>query len=95
MLALRARAPNRRRVVAEADVCRAPIAIACVLRRAPAREGVRHPRPADHVRHPAEVPRARRAAAHVGKFYFRPPGGESWCDVILRLRSLIEMITRE
>ena len=33
--------------------------------------------------------------AHVGKFYFRPPGGESWCDVILRLRSLQEMITRE
>ncbi|WP_093380217.1 histidine phosphatase family protein [Variovorax sp. OV329] len=33
--------------------------------------------------------------AHVGKFYFRPPGGESWCDVILRLRSLLEMITRE
>src|SRR4029453_11107747 len=32
---------------------------------------------------------------HVGKFYFRPPGGESWCDVILRLRSAIEMITRE
>lgn len=32
---------------------------------------------------------------HVGKFYFRPPGGESWCDVILRLRSLLEMITRE
>lgn len=33
--------------------------------------------------------------SHVGKFYFRPPGGESWCDVILRLRSLLEMITRE
>ena len=32
---------------------------------------------------------------HVGKFYFRPPGGESWCDVILRLRSVTEMITRE
>ena len=32
---------------------------------------------------------------HVGKFYFRPPGGESWCDVILRLRSVVEMITRE
>ena len=31
----------------------------------------------------------------MGKFYFRPPGGESWCDVILRLRSLTEMITRE
>ncbi|MCY0916063.1 histidine phosphatase family protein [Massilia antarctica] len=32
---------------------------------------------------------------HVGKFYFRPPGGESWCDVILRLRSIIDTITRE
>jgi broad specificity phosphatase PhoE len=32
---------------------------------------------------------------HVGKFYFRPPGGESWCDVILRLRSALEMVTRE
>jgi broad specificity phosphatase PhoE len=32
---------------------------------------------------------------HVGKFYFRPPGGESWCDVILRLRSVIEMLARE
>ena len=31
----------------------------------------------------------------VGKFYFRPPGGESWCDVILRLRSLLELLTRE
>src|SRR5678816_2700562 len=33
--------------------------------------------------------------AHVGKFYFRPPGGESWCDVILRLRSVLDTITRE
>ena len=33
--------------------------------------------------------------SHVGKFYFRPPGGESWCDVILRLRSVVEMATRE
>lgn len=32
---------------------------------------------------------------NVGKFYFRPPGGESWCDVILRLRSLLEMVSRE
>jgi broad specificity phosphatase PhoE len=32
---------------------------------------------------------------HVGKFYFRPPGGESWCDVILRLRSVIDTITRD
>jgi broad specificity phosphatase PhoE len=33
--------------------------------------------------------------AHVGKFYFRPPGGESWCDVILRLRSVVDTISRE
>ena len=32
---------------------------------------------------------------HVGKFYFRPPGGESWCDVILRLRSVLDTFTRE
>jgi len=31
----------------------------------------------------------------LGKFYFRPPGGESWCDVILRLRSIIDTLTRE
>ncbi len=28
----------------------------------------------------------------LGKFYHRPPGGESWCDVIFRLRSVIETI---
>ncbi len=28
----------------------------------------------------------------VGKFYYRPPGGESWCDVILRLRSVLDHI---
>jgi len=31
----------------------------------------------------------------LGKFYHRPPGGESWCDVILRLRSATEMLARE
>jgi broad specificity phosphatase PhoE len=28
----------------------------------------------------------------LGKFYHRPPGGESWCDVILRLRSVMDTI---
>lgn len=27
--------------------------------------------------------------SRLGKFYHRPPGGESWCDVILRLRSVV------
>ena len=31
----------------------------------------------------------------LGKFYYRPPGGESWADVILRLRSTIETMVRE
>ena len=31
----------------------------------------------------------------LGKFYHRPPGGESWCDVILRLRSFVNTITRD
>ena len=34
-------------------------------------------------------------AAHrtkMGKFYHRPPGGESWADVILRLRSVLNTI---
>jgi len=42
-----------------------------------------------------KYPELSEQRAHVGKFYFRPPGGESWCDVILRLRSLLEMTTRE
>jgi len=42
-----------------------------------------------------KYPELSQQRAHVGKFYFRPPGGESWCDVILRLRSLLEMVTRE
>ncbi|QJW85456.1 histidine phosphatase family protein [Ramlibacter terrae] len=42
-----------------------------------------------------KYPDLHQQRGHVGKFYFRPPGGESWCDVILRLRSLTEMVTRE
>lgn len=26
----------------------------------------------------------------VGKLYYRPPGGESWAEVALRLRSVLE-----
>lgn len=28
----------------------------------------------------------------LGKFYHRPPGGESWCDVVLRLRSALDTV---
>jgi len=42
-----------------------------------------------------KYPELAEQRQHVGKFYFRPPGGESWCDVILRLRSTLDTITRE
>ncbi|MET0281977.1 MAG: histidine phosphatase family protein [Steroidobacteraceae bacterium] len=31
--------------------------------------------------------------SRLGKFYHRPPGGESWCDVILRLRSAVDTLS--
>ena len=37
-------------------------------------------------------PEQAELRARLGKFYFRPPGGESWCDVILRLRSVLGTI---
>jgi ribonuclease H / adenosylcobalamin/alpha-ribazole phosphatase len=38
-------------------------------------------------------PDQARFRALLGKFYHRPPGGESWCDVILRLRSLLHTVS--
>jgi probable phosphoglycerate mutase len=38
-------------------------------------------------------PELASARALMDKFYFRPPGGESWCDVILRLRSVLDTVS--
>ena len=38
-------------------------------------------------------PQQAEQRGHVGKFYHRPPGGESWCDVILRLRSALDTLS--
>lgn len=40
----------------------------------------------------ASFPEQREFRRLLGKFYHRPPGGESWCDVILRLRSVLDTI---
>ena len=40
-------------------------------------------------------PEQAKLRTALGKFYHRPPGGESWCDVILRLRSVVDTLTRE
>jgi broad specificity phosphatase PhoE len=37
-------------------------------------------------RHPEEAARRKK----VGKFYYQPPSGESWADVALRVRSLLD-----
>lgn len=42
-----------------------------------------------------KFPELSEQRRHVGKFYFRPPGGESWCDVILRLRNVIDTMSRD
>jgi len=43
----------------------------------------------------AKYPEQAEFREAIGKFYHRPPGGESGCDVILRLRSVIDTITRD
>jgi broad specificity phosphatase PhoE len=40
----------------------------------------------------AKFPAEAALRGQIGKFYYRPPGGESWCDVILRLRSVVDHI---
>jgi broad specificity phosphatase PhoE len=42
-----------------------------------------------------KYPEQAEIRSALGKFYHRPPGGESWCDVILRLRNVIDTLTRE
>lgn len=42
-------------------------------------------------RFPAEAAHRLR----IGKFYYRPPGGESWVDVALRCRSMRDSVARE
>lgn len=42
-------------------------------------------------RYPAEAERRAR----LGTFYYRPPGGESWTDVALRLRALLGDLRRD
>ena len=41
----------------------------------------------------AKFPEQAEQRTLLGKFYHRPPGGESWADVILRLRSALDTIS--
>lgn len=37
----------------------------------------------------ARYPDEARRRERLGKFYYQPPSGESWCDVVLRVRDLM------
>ena len=41
------------------------------------------------------LPDEARRRQRLGKFYYRPPGGESWADVALRLRGLLADLRRD
>lgn len=38
----------------------------------------------------AKYPREAELRAKIGKYYYRPPGGESWCDVMFRVRATLD-----
>ncbi|WP_040159293.1 histidine phosphatase family protein [Mobilicoccus massiliensis] len=42
-----------------------------------------------------KYPEEAERRSHEGKFYYRPPGGESWTDVALRVRSVLGDIRSE
>jgi probable phosphoglycerate mutase len=43
----------------------------------------------------AQFPDESQRRTRLGKFYHRPPGGESWSDVLLRLRAALDDLRRD
>jgi 2,3-bisphosphoglycerate-dependent phosphoglycerate mutase len=43
----------------------------------------------------AQFPDESERRTRLGKFYHRPPGGESWSDVLLRLRGALDTVRRD
>lgn len=41
-----------------------------------------------------QFPAEARRRSWLGKFYYRPPGGESWADLVLRIRSFMAELER-
>src|SRR5205085_588388 len=42
-----------------------------------------------------QYPEQAEARSRIGKFYHRPPEARNWCDVALRIRSVLDSVTRE
>ncbi|KRC63697.1 phosphoglycerate mutase [Aeromicrobium sp. Root236] len=43
----------------------------------------------------SKFPEESKRRQRLGKFYYRPPGGESWADVLLRIRSLLRDVAED
>ena len=43
----------------------------------------------------SKFPEESERRQRLGKFYYRPPGGESWADVLLRIRSLLRDVAED
>jgi probable phosphoglycerate mutase len=43
----------------------------------------------------SKFPEESQRRQRLGKFYYRPPGGESWADVLLRIRSLLRDVAED
>jgi broad specificity phosphatase PhoE len=43
----------------------------------------------------ARFPEEAARRSRIGKFYYQPPGGESWADVVLRVRSFLRDLADE
>jgi broad specificity phosphatase PhoE len=43
----------------------------------------------------AQFPEEAERRKRLGKFYHRPPGGESWSDVLLRIRAVLDDVRRD
>jgi 2,3-bisphosphoglycerate-dependent phosphoglycerate mutase len=43
----------------------------------------------------ARYPEEAERAVRLGRYYHRPPGGESWADVVLRLRAVLADLARD
>jgi broad specificity phosphatase PhoE len=42
----------------------------------------------------AKYPEEAERRTRLGKFYYQPPSGESWCDVVLRVRTFLHDLER-
>lgn len=85
------RAMETARLFREAGGCASDEAICCDERLREKEFGILDGLTTLGIRH--NFPEQAQFRQLLGKFYHRPPGGESWADVILRLRALMDTVS--